>query len=53
MERRSHLQLGAAQAHQLAPEVGGEHRVPVGDDRLRDTMQPDDIIEESLGHSLG
>jgi hypothetical protein len=35
IERHRHLKLGAAQAHQLAPEIGGEHRVPVGDDRLQ------------------
>ncbi|XP_021309766.1 uncharacterized protein LOC8080735 isoform X3 [Sorghum bicolor] len=53
VERRRHLQLCAAQTQQLPLEVGGEHRVTVGDDGLRDAVQPHDVGEESLGHCLG
>ena len=51
MESRHHLQLGAAQAHQLAPEVGGEHHVAIRHDGLWHAVEAHDVDEEDVSHS--
>jgi hypothetical protein len=53
VESRRHLQLGAAQAHQLAPEVGGEHRVAIRHDGLWHTVEAHDVDEEGVSQTLG
>jgi hypothetical protein len=49
VKRRGHLQLGPHQPHQLLLERRHEHRVPVGDHGLWNTVEADNVVEESLG----
>ena len=50
MERQCHVQLGAREPHELAPEGRREDGVPIRDDGLRKTMEADNLGEERLDH---
>jgi len=53
MERGGHVQLRAQQAHQFTPERGGEDRVVVRHQGLRDAVKANNVGEERLGDRLG
>ena len=52
MEHQRHVQLGAREPHELAPERRGEDGVAVRDHGLRNTMEANNLGEEHLGHRL-
>lgn len=53
MEHGAHLQVDAGKLEQVTPDVASEHRITVADNGLWNAMEPDNLMEERLGHGRG
>lgn len=51
MECRAHAELDPSELEDITPHMSHEDRVPITDNRLRKSMEADNVLEEGTGLS--